>query len=335
VYLPAVASLCIARAVRAIRPAADRQTGSQENAMPSQTIGSVEIRTFPLPPAGFDPLAASADELKRYGFPRRPDHQQIPHEAARWVTAFRRYPRLTHITPEFRPLEHRHDLNKRTAKGTEGEVNATSLNWGGSVLFIGGGDTFTWIAGTWMVPHVYPTPGADGTEYCSVWIGLDGDGSGDVMQAGTETNSDGTCYAWFEWFPAFSIAIPNLPVVPGDVVSLLLCATSSTTAAAIMSNLTAGYYLGFGFSAPPGVALAGNCAEAIVERPGVNGQLAELPRFGEVFFEDTTAFSASGAAYPIGTGTPISMVADNGTTVLTATSFEADTDAIEVTYTGP
>jgi Peptidase A4 family len=303
--------------------------------MPKQTIGSVEIHTFPLPPEGFDPLAAAPEELERYGFPRRPDHQQMPHEAAKWVTAFRRYPRLQHITPEFRPLEHRHDLNKRTKKGTEGEVNATSLNWSGSVLFIGSGDSFTWIYGSWTVQHVYQSPVTGGTEYSSAWLGLDGDGSGDVMQAGTETDSDGTCYAWFEWFPNFSIAISNFPVVPGDVVSLLLCATSPTTAFASMGNLTAEYYTSFSFSAPPGTSLAGNCAEAVVERPGVNGQLAELPRYGEVFFDDTTAYSANGVAYPIGLGTPISMVADDGVTVISAPTFEADTDAIKVSYTGP
>jgi hypothetical protein len=303
--------------------------------VPKQTIGSVEISTFPLPPEGFDPLAATAEELQQYGFPRRPDHQQIPHEATKWVTAFRRYPQLKHITPEFRPLEHRHDLNKRTRKGSEAEVNATSSNWSGSVLFVGGGDRFSWISGSWTVPHVYQSPATGGTEYSSAWLGLDGDGSNDVMQAGTETDSDGTCYAWFEWFPNFSIAISNFPITPGDVVSLLLCATSPTTAWMSIGDLTAMNYTNFSFSAPPGTSLAGNCAEAVVERPGVNGRLAELPRYGEVFFDDTTAVSASGVSYPIGLGMAISMVADDGVTVISAPTFEADTDAIKVSYTGP
>jgi hypothetical protein len=73
----------------------------------------------------------------------------------------------------------------------------------------------------------------------------------------------------------------------------------------------------------------------VVERPGVNGQLAELPRYGEVFFDDTTAYSANGVAYPIGVGTPMSMVADDGVTVISAPTFEGDSDAIKVSYTGP
>ena len=106
------------------------------------------------------------------------------------------------------------------------------------MLFIGGGDRFSWISGSWTVPHTYPTPGFAGTEYSSAWLGIDGDGSPDVMQAGTETDSDGSCYAWFEWFPNFSIGINNFPVTPGDVISLLLCATSPTTAWMSMGNMT-------------------------------------------------------------------------------------------------
>ncbi len=303
--------------------------------MPKQTIGSVEINTFQLPPEGFDPLAATAAELQKYGFPKRPDPQQMPQEAAKWVTAFRRYPQLKHITPEFRPLEYRHDLNKRTEKGTEGQVNATSENWSGSVLFIGAGDSFTWISGSWTVPHVYQSPAATGTEYSSAWLGLDGDGSGDVLQAGTETDSDGTCYAWFEWFPNGSIGVSNFPVTPGDVVSLVLCATNSTTASISIGNLTAEYYTNFSFSAPTGTSLVGNCAEAVVERPEINGQLAELPRYGEVFFDNTTATSANGVAYPIAAGTAMSMVADDGVTVISTPTFEGNPNGVKVSYTGP
>lgn len=35
-------------------------------------------RTFELPPDGFDPMTASADKLRRYGLPRRPDPDSEP-----------------------------------------------------------------------------------------------------------------------------------------------------------------------------------------------------------------------------------------------------------------
>ena len=304
--------------------------------MPRQTIGSLDIRTFPLPPEGFDPLAATAEELRQHGFPRRPDPQQLPHEAAKWVTKFRDYQKFTHITPEFTELSHHRSApNRRTEKGTEGMANATSYNWSGSVLFIGGQEHFTWIYGSWTVPHVYPTPGAGGTEYGVEWLGIDGDGSDDVMQAGTYGDTNGTYYAWFEWFPYSWVQISNFPVSPGDVVYLLLCADGSNNAMAWMQNLTSRVYTSFAFSAPAGTALVGNCAEAVVERPGINGSLAELPRYGEVFFDDVTAYSNLENGYPIGLGTPISMLADDGVTVISTPVFEADTDSIKVSYVGP
>jgi Peptidase A4 family len=304
--------------------------------MPSKKIGTAEVHTFPLPPKGFDPLQASKDELQRYGFPRRPDEIKETHAASKWVKAFRKYPAFTHITPEFKELPHRHRPNKRTQAETKGNVNATSSNWSGSVLFIGNGDSFSSITGQWTVPHVYsPNPGNGITYYSSVWLGIDGDGSPDVLQAGTECDSDGTCYAWFEWYPNYSALITNFPINPGDIVSLTLCVTSPTSAWMSIGDLTSEIYTNFSFTAPAGTTLVGNCAEAIVERPDVGGELAELPRYGEVYIDETTAYTANGNAFDIGLGTPISMVADDGVTVISTPTFEDNADMISITYTGP
>jgi hypothetical protein len=299
----------------------------------SQTFGRVTVRTFPLPPRGFHPMSASPAQLEQHGFPRRPDPDREPHIAARWIAAFGKYPQLRHTTPKFRALEHRHAPNQRTQKGTQGHLNATSANWSGSVLLVGSGDAFSWISGSWTVPHAYAAPGGGG-QYSSAWLGIDGDESPDVMQAGTESDPDGTCYAWFEWFPNFSIAIDDFPVAPGDVVSLLLCATAPNTAWMSIGNLTSLQYTNFSFTAPDGTVLTGNSAEAVVERPEVNGQLATLPRYGEVFFDDTVAYTAGGQVCPIGLGTPISMVANDGVTVISSPTFEADTDSIKLSYSG-
>jgi hypothetical protein len=303
--------------------------------MSTKKIGSVEVRTFPLPPDGFNPLEASSEELRRHGFPRHPDPVKEPHAAAKWATAFQLYPNFTHITPEFKERPARHGPNHRTEKGTEGNVNATSSNWSGSVLFIGNGDHFTTVVGQWTVPHVLsPNPGDGVTYYSSQWLGLDGDGSDDVMQAGTESDSDGTYYAWWEWFPNFSVEISNFAVSPGDVITLSLCATDPSTASVSIGNLTSMVYTSFSFTAPPGVTLVGNCAEAVVERPGVGGGLAELPRYGEVYFDETTAYSATSVPFDIATGTPISMVADDGMTVISQPIFDYDSDMISCQYTG-
>lgn len=302
--------------------------------MAARTVGKVEVHTFPLPPAGFDPLGASDQDLKRYGFPRRPDLLKEPDAAVRWVKAFRRYHEFTHVKPEFEEHPDRiHGVNQRSTKGSESELNGTSANWSGEVAFVGGGDKFEWIIGAWTVPHVYATPGAAGTEYSSAWLGLDGDGSGDVMQAGTEMDSDGSCYAWWEWYPNYEVRIPNFPVAFGDSISLLLCATGPSSAWMSIGNMTSKLYTSFSFNAPAGTTLVGNCAEAILERPQVNGVLAQLPRYGIIEFNDVVAYSKN-ASWPIAAGTPLSMV--NGPNVISAPDPEAgDPDSFVTAYTGP
>ncbi len=310
--------------------------------MPSRSLGKITVHTFDPPPKGFDPLRASADDLLRYGFPRRPDPEREPQAAAMWVGAMRRYGHFEHLVPEF---GHRPDRFHGPVRRTEGSLphiaNGTSFNWSGEVAFIGQGDTFSWIVGQWTVPHVYAIPGVAGTQYSSAWLGLDGDGSPDVMQAGTESDSDGTCRAWFEWFPDNEHPIDNFPVAYGDSMWLLLCHTGLNnagldTAWLSFVNLTSQQSVSFTFTAPVGTTLVGNCAEAIVERPSVDGALATLPRYGICELNDVVAYSQNFNAYPIATGVPLSMVANDGATVISTPDPEqGDTDSFVCTYTGP
>lgn len=312
--------------------------------MPSRTIGKITVHTFDPPPKSFDPLKASADDLTRFGFPRRPDVNSEPKAAALWVRAMQRFADFDHVVPDF---ELHSDRSHGPARRTEGSlppiVNGNSLNWSGEVVFIGQGDAFSYIVGQWTVPHVYPEPGVAGTQYCSVWLGIDGDGgTTDLVQAGTESDTNGACYAWYEWLPEAEIAIPNFPVAYGDSMSLVLCHTGVNangydTAWLSFVNLTSKQTTSFSFTAPnSGTTLVGNCAEAIVERPTVGGSLATLPRYGICELNDITAFAKSGASFPIATGTALSMVADDGATVISTPDPESgDPDSFVCQYTGP
>ena len=100
--------------------------------------------------------------------------------------------------------------------------------WSGAVVHAPAGDSFKWIEGEWTVPNAFPPSGAaDGIWYsASTWIGIDGiDGSGDVLQAGCDSDvmtSGGTIQRqlnpWWEWYPAGSFWISNLPVAQGDTM---------------------------------------------------------------------------------------------------------------------
>src|SRR5208282_5979057 len=112
------------------------------------------------------------------------------------------------------------------------------------------------------------------TYYSSSWIGIDGDGSSDVLQAGVE--QDETCangqsntsyYAWWEWFPASSIRIDNFPLRPGDAISCLICVNSQTSAQFFFTNQSQNVHTSFNVTASGTTSLAGNCAEWVVERP--------------------------------------------------------------------
>jgi hypothetical protein len=52
------------------------------------------IRTFPAPPANFQPLTASDEELAAYGFPPRPDQKGDPDSYRVWARAMS-IPRLS------------------------------------------------------------------------------------------------------------------------------------------------------------------------------------------------------------------------------------------------
>jgi len=63
--------------------------------------------------------------------------------------------------------------------------------------------------------------------------------------------------------------------------------------------------------------------------------LAELPRYGEIFFDDFTAYTANGNHFDIDSGTSISMVANNGVTVISDPTLEGSGDMASCAYTGP
>lgn len=208
-------------------------------------------------------------------------------------------------------------------------VNATSTNWSGSVAFAPANTTFRWVEGQWTVPNSHAP--ALGSYYASEWVGIDGWNSPDVLQAGTETAiadlgifTARSTYAWWEWFPAGEVAITNLPVSPGDVMYSLICATSNTTASVYISNQSSSLTTSFTINAPQGSSLAGNCAEWVVERPTVGGNLASLTDYDAVYIDEGVAGWTGGNKIGIvtsGSGTPITMTG-NANASLSVPVFE-------------
>ncbi len=302
----------------------------------TKTSKGFRVRTYEPPPAGFDPRTASPRLLLHHGFPARPDPRKTPELRKRWDRAFAR-PR-TWITPVFREVKGKTHGPARTARARaigrrpRGLSNATSSNWSGSVAFPPAHRTFGWIEGQWTVPN--PHAPAGGSYYASEWVGIDGWGSGDVLQAGTETEvveilwfTSTQVYAWWEWFPTGEVAISNLPVSPGDVMYCLICVNSATTATVYISNQSTLVTTSFSITAPKGTSLAGNSAEWIVERPTINGAVASLSDYKSVYFDEGIA-GLRGAPFAIvtlGSGSMVTMTGNNNASLSVPT---AETDQL-------
>jgi hypothetical protein len=288
-------------------------------AMKELTLGkSIKITTFDSPPQGFNPMTETSARLLQAGLPPRPED---PHHLERYQRVFAQLKgKFNYIQPTFRLREEKtHGARKRRTT----DPAQTSGNWSGGVVFAPAGQSFKWIEGDWVVPDVdAPTP--DQWYYSASWIGIDGDGSPDVCQAGIECEAyrsgssiTRNIYPWFEWYPDAEVQITNLPISAGDMVTMLICTSQgagSTTATCYFTNRTNGASTSFGFSAPAGTKLVGNCAEWIVEAPTVDGSQSEVADYGEVFFSVCEAVTTSGTTVNGGTGDNINMT--NGSSVV-------------------
>jgi hypothetical protein len=277
-----------------------------------QKLSSGMTVTTYSPAHGFDPLTADVTDLVKAGFPARPGD---PRHLARfnqvlgsvkgkfnYVTpTLRENPGVFH-GPRKRPVStstvststvSTSTVSTSTVSPSAGAAGTeTSTNWSGGVAFAPSGETFRWVEGDWVIPNV-DAPAENRWYYCASWIGIDGDGSGDVCQIGVEceayrsgTSVTTNIYPWFEWFPYPETAITNFPVRPGDLITALLCTSGAgaTSASAYFTNRTTGASTSLTFTAPSGTSLTGNSAEWVVEAPTVGGSQSLMADYGEVFF---------------------------------------------------
>ena len=287
------------------------------------------VRLFKKPPEGFDPLHAEDRELLVFGYPARPDKDKHPELHETWKRMVSRP--LTIIEPQFAlRTDKQHGIRNTVA-------NDTSTNWSGAASFAAKGDSATYVIGQWTVPDVV-APGL-GSFYCASWVGIDGDGSPDVLQAGTECDvvsfgffTAKQTYVWWEWYPENEVQIANFPVTSGDVMYCAICVHSDTEAGFYLTNLTTGASTSFTKTAPAGTHLVGNCAEWIVEAPTVNGGQSALARYGDVYFDECIGGTKNNHLLYGGDGDLITMV-DSSNKHISVPTRETD-ELIKIQFTG-
>jgi hypothetical protein len=156
----------------------------------------------------------------------------------------------------------------------------TSNNWSGYAATKG---TFTAVSATWVVPQPSGTvSGSDAT-----WVGIGGVHGDDLIQAGTQSMSNGGSTvryeAWIEMLPQPSRAVP-LTVRPGDTVTVSITETAADSWLISIKNVTANDT----YTTTVHYASSKSSAEWIEEAPSNGGRVIPLNDFGSVRFTNAT-----------------------------------------------
>lgn len=186
------------------------------------------------------------------------------------------------------------------AKDSNNSYVQYSSNWAGAVLESPpSGQTFNQVSGVFTVPTPSSPSGSSGSSSASAWVGIDGDTyTNAILQTGIDftVNSDGSVSydAWYEWYPDYAYDFSGLDISSGDVISLSVKSSSSSSGTVVIENQTTGKQVSKTLSAPDSSStLGGQNAEWIVEDFEENGSLVSFTDFGSVTFSNAVAKTSS------------------------------------------
>jgi hypothetical protein len=271
-------------------------------AAPAQTLSAAQIydhsakvptnirgiTTFPAPPPGYDAANATDAANAAYGLPPRPDAQSNPEGFAKWRRAVA--PNLRRVNNPLRDMGIS-SANLMAAPNAAAALQGLpqqvfSTNWSGVASVQPGltryntAKSFFMVLSDFNIPvaqQAFGTSGGNvcdgGTDYEASWNGIDGFGSGDVLQGGSISAascsggvvSTGYC-GWVEWFPSYNL-LCALDVNPGDDMFVETWSTSAAQGYVYIADLTLGTSATVGLALLAGPPLVGSSAEYIVERP--------------------------------------------------------------------
>ena len=332
----ASASLAVAQdaaAIRAIFASAPKE---------ATAVGAVAI--FSGPPKGFNPITASGEDLARYGLPQRPDQVAEPEHYRLWARAMTslrtRATGLKEMPYHSSPMK---PIPTQPSAQAIGNVPSTtgSYNWSGVVntnklTKWNKNTSFTEVQSFWPVPVALPPIGAcangiTGPFLESSWNGIDGFGSGDVIQGGSELYSDcngNTSYAgWVEWAPSYpelniTCGGSDCYVSPGDVFYVVTYGTAGTATQTVFEeDTTQGWYGTFSIPWVSGPGLIGDSEEQVVERPCCNGNVFyALNHYNYEWFSDALGYDGHDTQFFVGSQAVatqiVTMYDDAGTGVI-------------------
>ncbi len=227
------------------------------------------------PPAGFNPLTASAAALKAYGFPPRPTSASA---LAAWTQAMEHAKTYVAPSPVWAPAWVSPEIQPATETGT------CSTNWAGYMdqSANNGGVAYTQTSADWVIAAV-PALGGSPVPAAAFWTGIGGwgpSGSNVIDQAGTVSIANSPTPSYRMWVEDY----PNPPqyvgpvISPGNTVYVSVYYEGNGQTEYYLENESTGKYTPWPASTP---YYDGSSADYINEMPNGPGT---LPDFGSVPF---------------------------------------------------
>jgi hypothetical protein len=288
------------------------------------------VTTIATPPKGFNPLTASDQDLEYYGFPPRPNEIAAPKALATWQKAMAASKtRVTPVLEVSRNSSSPAKMNTGSVPTGGGAGPATSPSWAGYVNTNGvttyGNSSFYYVIANYDVPNVRQAV-CDGTwDYAITSVAIDGWGSSDLLEAGTEEGAycsgttKSTYYsAGYGWYPSGWTNITSLPVAPGDELFAEVWTTSPSSGHAYFVNLSAKQSVIVNFSAAAGTHLIGNSAEWGMS---LYGGLARQTNYISEYLSNAYAYNFGYSAVDPGSASSfrVTMVNGLGSTIASPT----------------
>jgi hypothetical protein len=306
-----------------------------EDSATSQSAAAFSVVNRPrLGVLDVDPMSLTNADLVARKYPPRPDATTNPEGYAHWLELVQSGPAVVDAHVIVDP-ERGHGPVKTNGNGT-------SNNWSGYVITTpASASEFAWIYGEWNVPRAYAESGFWHSDHSTLWVGIDGWGTPDVVQDGTDQDTltafwiqTSSYDAWTEWYPYSSQTVSNFPVQPGDDIRAWTWVRDAqgnwdpngNVGWFYLWNATQGVYTMSSTTAPSGIKLGGHTAEWVMERPTVNGSLATLAQYqSPVSITGALAYDLNGQPHKYTQDTSWNVTMMNGSTVLSKVAPVNDT----------
>jgi peptidase A4-like protein len=296
------------------------------------------------PPRALDMRGASETTLKQYGVPPRPNATAAPGAYAKWMNAVGNIQNREPATANSTNLRNgsARGLAPATTPARNNGYAGTSENWSGTVVTGGTLSTVQAVIGEFTVPKAQQAMNtcAASWAYSSLWPGIDGYGSSDVLQGGAEVDAycsggitDTFYSAWVEWFPDTSTRVSSPVIAPGDLLFVEVWSVSPIEGYVFFFNYSTNISAQYHLTAPSGTSLKGSSVEWIVERPSLGTTLATLTNYVHSAWPYGMAWNYAvanptyyyqGADPQIGNLTTLTMLDETGTGISSATIENSD-----------